>query len=264
MAEKSRFTSDRRVPSKSSWVDGGDWDVGVGENIEVVDGELVGRAPKLYSGLLDSAIYRWPTDEGAGETLTGSIGENDGRITGAMWVSNPSLVGGRGLDFNGSGDYVSFATVPHLGDINNSFSMTWTVDMVPQIGDYLWAHQVGSVHFALGWDLDGKLMCRGIDNDQAVDVRRGTHAEPSGLTRIGFGWDGDSHTPKLYLNGSQVDDRAGGGLGLDATATGHRLCSRPNRASDHATVDNGDNPIIYGSLLSDPEFKNDHQQQPWS
>ena len=214
--------------------------------------------------VIPGAIHRWPTDEGTGSTLTDSIGDNDGTISGATWVTNSSLVGGQGLNFDGSDDYVSFTTVPHLENINNSFSMTWTVDIAAQSGVYLWGHQVGSVHYAVSWDLDGNLMCRGIDGDQSVDERRATSIEPSGLSRIGFGWDGDNHTPKLYLNGSQADDQAGGGLGLDATGTGHRLCSRPNRASDHADVDNGDNPFIYDSLLPDSGFQDDYQRQPWS
>lgn len=55
--EESRFTSDRRVPSDSSWAGESDWIAGTSENVEVVDGGLVGRASKYDRELLNGLVY---------------------------------------------------------------------------------------------------------------------------------------------------------------------------------------------------------------
>ena len=52
----SRFTSDRRPPSRSSWADDADWNAGGGEGVEVVGGELVGRDLERHSEIPGSSI----------------------------------------------------------------------------------------------------------------------------------------------------------------------------------------------------------------
>lgn len=65
--EKSRFTSDRRVPSESSWAGESDWAVGVAEDVDAVGGRLVGRSPKQHSESLDSTIYDFEDGEWSGD-----------------------------------------------------------------------------------------------------------------------------------------------------------------------------------------------------
>mgnify|MGYP006277981741 CR=1 FL=1 len=54
--EKSRFTSDRRPPSRSTWAGESDWAAGVSDNVEVVDDGLVGCTPQQSLESLDSTI----------------------------------------------------------------------------------------------------------------------------------------------------------------------------------------------------------------
>lgn len=62
--EKSRFTSDRRSPSDSSWADETDWVVGTTENVDVANGLLVGRVPDQSRQIPDGGeLY----NEGANE-----------------------------------------------------------------------------------------------------------------------------------------------------------------------------------------------------
>lgn len=65
--EKSRFTSDRRAPSGSSWAGESDWAAGVAEDVDVVGGRLVGRLPKQHSGSPDSTIYDFEDGEWSGD-----------------------------------------------------------------------------------------------------------------------------------------------------------------------------------------------------
>ena len=83
--EKARFTSDRRVPSTSSWADDGDWAAGVAEGVDVVDGGLIGRPPSQHSELSDSAIEQF--EDG---TLDGWNQENPDNIAAVQTTNNGS------------------------------------------------------------------------------------------------------------------------------------------------------------------------------
>lgn len=105
---KCRFTSDRRAPSNSSWADDPDWASGVGENVDVIDGGLVGRAPDRGSILPDGRISKWAfEDDLTPNTATDSWGNNSGSISGAS-ITNGSLI------INERGDYVSIPDDPTL------------------------------------------------------------------------------------------------------------------------------------------------------
>jgi hypothetical protein len=55
--DESRFTSDRRSPESSSWVDAGDWEAGSLSNVDVVDGTIVAQKAGGPIETADSAIY---------------------------------------------------------------------------------------------------------------------------------------------------------------------------------------------------------------
>lgn len=65
--EKSRFTSDRRVPKESSWAGEADWAAGVSEDVDAVGGRLVGRSPKQHTGSHGSAFYGFEDGEWSGD-----------------------------------------------------------------------------------------------------------------------------------------------------------------------------------------------------
>ena len=115
--EKSQFTSDRRVPSTSSWTDNGDWAAGVAEGVDVVDGGLIGRPPNQHSGLPDRVVLHlnasdvtandedtlttWSDSSGNGNDVTGHATYR----TGISAANNNPVV-----RFNGGSDYFSRAT----------------------------------------------------------------------------------------------------------------------------------------------------------
>lgn len=66
--ESSRFTSDRRAREEASWANEEDWGSGTPENVDVVDGGLVGRAPPQDGDISGSESYT-----GTGTTTPGDV-----------------------------------------------------------------------------------------------------------------------------------------------------------------------------------------------
>lgn len=66
--ELSRFTSDRRGRESASWATDGDWQEGAAENVDIVGGGLVGRAPTQGSDPSGSESYT-----GNGTTTPGDV-----------------------------------------------------------------------------------------------------------------------------------------------------------------------------------------------
>lgn len=56
--EKSRFTSDRRLPNASSWSGGADWEAGSSVGLDIVDQALVAHtAEETFDfSVLDSSV----------------------------------------------------------------------------------------------------------------------------------------------------------------------------------------------------------------
>ena len=112
MAEKSRFTSDRRVPSTSSWRDDTDWAAGVAEDVDVVDGGLIGRPPNQYSELPDSVVSQYDaTQEGSTTsitTITDQLGFAD--LTGNATVVSGVINGNQVYRFDGTDGLMSHAS----------------------------------------------------------------------------------------------------------------------------------------------------------
>ena len=118
--EKARFTSDRRVPSSSSWTDDGDWAAGVAEHVEVVGGELVGRAPEQTSRYPDSVTdnaYGWYDAENLslanGDSVTTRLdisGQNND-IDGSGTSQSSQVNGEDSVYYNGSEYHSTSVTI---------------------------------------------------------------------------------------------------------------------------------------------------------
>lgn len=89
--EKARFTSDRRGPSSSSWTDDSDWAAGVAEDVDVVDGGLIGRPLNQHSESPDSVVddfehndisefYDGYDDQTVSSTIPTGISIQDGTV----------------------------------------------------------------------------------------------------------------------------------------------------------------------------------------
>lgn len=71
--DESRFTSDRRSPASSSWVDTADWEGGSFSNVDVVDGVIVAQKTSGPIETADGAVYTGQiSDSTTHSNLTGS------------------------------------------------------------------------------------------------------------------------------------------------------------------------------------------------
>ena len=100
--ENSRFTSDRRPPSRSSWADESDWVAGTAEDVDVVGGELVGRTSKPDSALSDTVDNHWPLVAGKGTVQQDAVGAIDATMSGSRWKSDSDAVGGYLVNYDGT------------------------------------------------------------------------------------------------------------------------------------------------------------------
>lgn len=115
--EKSRFISDRRVPSNSSWVDDSDWSEGVAEDVEVVGGQLVGHAPIQVGEAPDSVVHHYDA----------SALEYGNLDTIGTW---PDLAGGADLTADG-GYRPTFVTDGIGGNPSVEFDGSQTISSAP-------------------------------------------------------------------------------------------------------------------------------------
>lgn len=125
----SRFTSDRRVSSRSTWESDSDWAAGVAEDVDVVDGRLVGRPPKQHSELPDNGLLL----EGF---KNGSLSSEYGGDTGGGTVQSSTVYAGDyALQMDGDKyDTISRTDIGiergniYSGWIRNSSSGTWQLE----------------------------------------------------------------------------------------------------------------------------------------
>jgi len=215
----------------------------------------------------DNAVNQWKYDEGDGSEAADSIGNIDATINGATWESNSDAVGGYWLAFDATDDYVSQSTIPSVIAPSNDWSICVTIDVADMNGDKaIFEHTDRSNdnndRVACGIR-DGVIVC-GVLNDGSVSDRVELDvSDPSsdGIFRLGIGWDSSESSLKIYQNGteqttsSSASDVWGGNdgfrFGLDT--------------GDNFPWDDGiDNPIVYESLLSNEEFSDDYEAQPYA
>lgn len=92
--ESRRFTSDRRTRERASWVGSGDWEAGVGENVDVVEGGLVPR-PSPQAGDVPATVVETFEDGNVGEYNKDSNGRGlFSTTTSRYWM------GSRCVDFD--------------------------------------------------------------------------------------------------------------------------------------------------------------------
>jgi len=223
-----------------------------------VDGQTVFTAVPPLPG---SAVHQWKFDEGSGTTATDSIGSNDGTINGATFTSDANLVGGFGLDFDGN-DTVDYSTIGSVLAINQDFSVAMTVNLDNlSTEQHFLSHVTSSndrVEIGTSRNVSGTFAFSTFDG--TVRGVRSTTAAQAARQRIGVSHDASSNTHKIFINGvdeTDVSDRTN--LSGD---TGFKIGGQSND-TDHMT---GilDNVIVFDEVLSNQQFLDDFNRQPWS
>jgi len=226
------------------------------------------RSGILRSGaaIPDSEVSQYLVDKGTGSsTLSNEFaGQPDATISGASWVSDASLVGGWGLDFDGVGDVVTIAS--DFGFVGNGkrFSFAVTVNMDDlAMNQTIWKQwpSASSAGFVVGTSTSntGRLAARHYDGSSNAALVSTTSATTNRL-RLGVAFDAVNNTVSIYINGSDVGD---GSEYPNLTGTGNHTIGEDGVGGQSAGMIL-DNPIWYDSKLSPSEFAGDYNAQPWS
>jgi len=210
----------------------------------------------------DSAVYRWQFSAGSGSTASDSIGNNDGTINGATWVSG-TWQGGNTLDFDGINDYISLSKVSEVG-VNQQFTIAATVELDTTSNQTdIWSQtdtSSGGNRVALK-ENGGKFVLTSFDGSTRV-VNRETSTFSTGVKyRVVGVFDGTNNVGEIYVNSVKEDNADAGAAGL-SNIDHHEI----GRDSQNAIYFDGriDDVIIYSSLLTTSEIERDYNAQPWS
>jgi len=231
-----------------------------------VDGETFTGGTQTFttqSAIPDSAVHQWKFDEGSGSTATDSVGSNDVTVNGAVWASVSDLVGGYGLDFDGTDDDVTYATIDSIIGTEQQFSVTITANLDDLSADQtILGHTQGSDasnRVEIGTSESGSVFtCSTFDGSNILSTS--TTSADSIRQRIGVRHDGNTDTIDIFINGTEVSD---GTVRTSLAGTsGFRVGANAAGVNNAAGV--LDNLIIYNHLLSDTEFTDDYNNQPWS
>ncbi|MFD1570382.1 LamG domain-containing protein [Halorubrum laminariae] len=125
--EGSRFKSDRRGCDDASWSSIQDWDQGVGENVDIVDGSVVPRAPNQIAERPDSGISRFAFEQNVAD----SWGDNGGVDGTSVGYSVDSPVGQYAKRFDGNGE----VTFGEVFQISSDASISVWLNVTSGIGD---------------------------------------------------------------------------------------------------------------------------------
>lgn len=206
----------------------------------------------------DSVVHQWKFDEGSGATVTDNVGDIDGDISGASWLSNNDGEGGFVLDFDGVDDDITYNTIPPVLDPTGTYTIAITCFTEPSGDEVIWSWDKSNTDgsTSLG-PRDGDLAWGERNNSQRVDLND-LPTPPFRVQGIN-----DNNSFKLYIDASDNNSFDGSGAfessGGDVMAIG-RLQDRQDFFYDGEL----DNPIIYDDVLTESELQDDLEMQPWA
>lgn len=167
----SRFISDRRVPSNSSWDDDDDWAAGSLSNLDVTEGGLVPKHTSNSIGIPDSVITQLNAKylEGFSEgqpVLTWDDPASGVTFSGSGVYRNSAINGHPAVELNGDGD--TFA-----GGIG-AFSQPITAFVVFHMSSsdgyhWLFSSDRPGDSFQFGWNGEGWRVFAGVRLDGGED-----------------------------------------------------------------------------------------------
>lgn len=257
MAEKSRFTSDRRAPASSSWTGDTDWAAGTAENVGVSDGGLVVCPPKQDSGGLGTGgVHQWSINAGGESTWEDVSGSADVSLTGTTWRSDPNAVGGYVTEFDGVDEQGSVST--NRVDVGDVGTAVVTFEFLDPVTDSFhkgfWHQDTANKNRVYLYARDGYFGV-GLTDDPFLNSRV---AGLSTNTKYRFGLSWDSGSYESWLNG--VEQSTGTYVGSIESAT--------NEPWEWGSTDGVrmrlDNPIVDSVVWTGSEWQNDYDNQPWA
>lgn len=219
------------------------WDTATLENLEIVDGvvQLVPSGPVIPDG----AIAQWTFDE----TAADQIGTYDGTLeNGAAYSTDAQL--GSSVELGGSGDHVSFASLPSLFDGSSSWSISHWIKVAdgfssnaklfhPRAQADLGTEYRSEGAFAMNWwnpDADERI---------TASISTGQWVHTVGV------WDNSAGEIRIYVNGTREATGTDGSPYTDVSST-NALGIRPdnNNLAYEGLIDE---VFLFDRALSDSE-----------
>jgi len=213
------------------------------------------------SAIPDSAIGRWPIDEGSGTTVADAIGTNDLSFSGdPTWTSDANAIGGWKLDLDGNDrlagtEYSEIAT-----DAAFSVAITVEIDSTVDEGDVIIHNEL-----AAGDVFSISVEGASADTLSAAIADGGTQVATATASlsydtklRLVFTFDGSS-TGTLYVNASGT---ASGSDNNRFGATGFSVGG--HNANGRHIPGAVDEPIVADAEWTSQQVTDDYDRQPWS
>ncbi len=214
----------------------------------------------LTAGDLLNWSHAYPIGAGGGTTITDEEGSNDGTINDATWISDASLVNGYGLNFDGSNDYVSFAsTLSHIAGGSNpfTFAITYRTSDTAQSNKTMVTHTTDS-NDLFSISMQGGVVRVGrFGNSNWQETKSGS-VNADTLTRIFWSYDGSSS--RLWLNGSEVTGTSEPSGSL--STAGFRLGADTSGSRYQKGDLDAFNVALYAGDAQDAQA--DYNNQPWT
>ena len=226
----------------------------------LVDGEEI-------AGIPDSAVSQYRIDEGSDSTLNNEFdGQPDGTIYGASWIEDTDLTGGWGLDFGGE-DYVDIDSQFDFIDDEAELTFCVTIDVDSLNADDRWWHHTDGSTYAIGVgiDQDGDGVSARFNDDRGdIQGDIGTTDISAGRVRVGVWLDVQNFDAQFAINGDLKDKESLEGRATENGAENTFGDLRGDDSGDFNFEGILDNPIWYDKKLSESEFEDDYNAQPWS
>ena len=271
-------------------------DGGVGEEVVTPSGggasEIVapdGTVVFDSSGIPDSAIHRWPFNEGDGTTTADSIGDADATINGATWVAN-DWAEGFALEGDGIDDYLNTDPLSDFFTSDNilhhavafTIQTSETLDTNTRLAgqedsasfsNYIWPSNIDDVDESrVGLQIQSSVSgapANAIQTDEDVDDGQ--------KRRIVVNVDGEDVADwELYINGTESGEVAANEIsgsdvdGIEwesfANQDMHFFAWNSDGEGDPDNHFEGvlDDIILCNSPLSTTDIQADYDRQPWS
>jgi len=223
---------------------------------------------RVFPAIPDSAVSQFRFDDGSGTTLTNVFsGQPDATINGPDFVADSDLVGAFGLDFvAANNDFVEINSNYGFVDGSKDFSFAITINLDNASADeVIWSGSDGSNYIFsvnVSANTSGDIAAGYFNGSNFVYERSISPANPQSRLRLGVAFDNTNDDADLFINGSQLSDSADSGGVNGSLTSGNYIGAKTNDLDFTDMV--ADNPIWYDDLLTETEFGQDYDAQPWS